>query len=281
MDYRPLDLLDGEGLAQSMEGIDGVIHCAGLAHVFHKGTRSEDFQAINELGTARVMQAAVTAGVRHLVLVSSVSVYGRHGGASDEKTHCKPDSAYARSKYQAELRAVEIAEAAGLNLTILRPATLYGEGDPGNVARLMRAIDRGRFFWVGKGNNCKSLVHRDDAARACLAALQHPLPGIGIYNVSGAPRTMREIVEGLAAALGRRPPRWSIPAGLVLAVARGAALLVGGRGRLGSLPSTMQKWLADDVYDGSKFQRTFNFTMDVDLAEGLRREVAWHRSSGK
>ena len=111
--------------------------------------------------------------------------------------------AIAMSKWQADQRAIEIAGDNGMHLTILRLATLYGEGDPGNVARLMRLIDRGRFVWVGDGLNRKSLIHREDAARACVTAACSPGGGIRIDNVSALACSVRDLVEGLAVALGR------------------------------------------------------------------------------
>ncbi|MEK7776125.1 MAG: NAD-dependent epimerase/dehydratase family protein, partial [Planctomycetota bacterium] len=114
----------------------------------------------------------------------------------DENTPCNPVGPYALSKYNAELRAIEIAREAGMALTILRLATLYGEGDPGNVGRLMRTLDRGRFLWIGDGSNRKSLLYKGDAARACMAVAERSASGINIYNVSAPACTMREIVDG-------------------------------------------------------------------------------------
>ena len=48
---------------------------------------------------------------------------------------------------------------------------------------------------------------------------------------------------------------------------------------ISALQTTLQKWLAHDVYDGSAFCRDFDFGTVVDLADGLRREVAWYRST--
>lgn len=274
IDYFQADILNPSSLVFTMDGVESVIHAAGLAHVFDKTKAAvAAFKAINEIGTANVARVAAEAGAKHLVLISSVSVYGGISSSNDEDTACWPEGPYAESKWQAEQRATEIAQATGLNLTILRLATLYGEGDPGNVARLMRTIDRGRFVWVGNGSNYKSLIHREDAARACIAALQAAQPGINIYNVSTPPCTMREVVAGLAAALGRRLPRWHIPASLALGLTR----RMHGSGWPASLSATIEKWLADDVYDARKFERTFNFQTQVSLVEGLRREVAWYR----
>lgn len=274
--YRPADLCDAAQVAPLMTGIDCVVHAAGLAHQFKASQRDQDaFRAANVDATENVVRAAAEARVAHVVLVSSVAVYG--GSAAHEDVPCQPRGPYAESKYLAEQRAIELATARGLRLTIVRPATIYGEGDPGNVARLMRTIDRGRFVWVGAGRNRKSLIYREDAARACLAVIRSSDSGVQTYNLSAPPEPMRAVVEGLATALGRRVPGWHIPARLVLTIARAAARASGGRGRLGSVPQTAQKWLADDVYPAQRFEQRFGFTSYVALGEGLRREVAWYR----
>lgn len=276
IDYRCADILNLPSLNNALRGVSCVIHAAGLAHIFDKTKAANaPFKSVNEIGTANTVQAAADNGLRHFVLISSVSVYGgsRNGGAED--SGCYPQGPYAESKYQAEQRAIEIAEASGMALTILRLATVYGEGDPGNVARLMRSIDHERFIWIGNGLNRKSLLHREDVAQACLAVIQSPASAVMVYNVSAPPCTMREVVESLAGALGKRIPSFGIPASMV----RGISGLLSGLpiSRLQTLGATTQKWLADDVYDGLKFAQAFNFQTQVNLTEGLRREVAWYR----
>ena len=215
-----------------------------------------------------------------MVLVSSVSVYGRHEQPLvDETFPCNPETPYAESKYQAEQLAAAAAQAAGMRLTVLRLATLYGEGDPGNVARLFRAVDRRRFVWIGDGSNQKSLIHRDDAARACIAAAIHPASGVRTYNVAAPPCTMRQIVETIAKALARKLPTWHVPAGMAMNLSRVASMLTLGRTRLGSLPDTLRKWLADDAYSAERFETDLLFRTQVPLAEGICREAAWCRAA--
>ena len=274
--YAAADILSIEDLQNVMVGIDSVIHAAGLAHIHdQKRVATAPFYAINEQGTYNVARAAAKAGVKHFVLVSSVSVYGNNGViGSNEESPCQPENAYADSKWRAEQKALEVAESTGMDLTILRMATLYGEGDPGNVGRLVKMVAQGRFVWIGNGSNRKSLIYRSDAARACITALATPKSSI--YNVSAAPSTMREVVTNLSIALGRSVPRWHIPASLALATAGiGSKLLPFSRFR--RLHTTVRKWVADDFYDATKFCKTFNFQPQVSLAEGLQREVAWYR----
>lgn len=276
--YHKADITDFESLTEAMAGIDFVVHAAGLAHQFKKNIKASVFNKTNTKGTENVAIAAVRAGVKHLVHISSVSVYGPHGKeVCDEDTPCHPLGAYAESKYQAEKWATEILQSSGVRLTILRLATVYGEGDPGNVARLMRMIDRGRFVWVGDGSNRKSLIHRDDVALACVRVLQHASSGINTYNVSASVNTMREIAEGLASALGRDLPRWRIPRGLARTMARSFDRISVSRKSSDKFRRTLDKWLEDDIFDASRFNAHFDFQPSVPLSEGLKREVSSYR----
>jgi nucleoside-diphosphate-sugar epimerase len=279
VDYSRANILNFSDVDGLFRDASHVIHVAGLAHIFSKSQAANaPFKEVNGTGTRNVCEAAAQAGVKHLTLISSVSVYGHHkqGVVYDELVPCNPESLYATSKYQAEKSAIEIAQRSGMNLTILRLATLYGENDPGNVARLMRSIDKRRFLWIGNGSNMKSLLYRGDAARACIAVVRKPQAGIHIYNVSDQPCKMRDVIKGLAMALGRKAPFLQIPAPLALRTGLILSKLAGARGR--DLFSTIEKWLEDDGYDGTLFQKTFGFQTEVELNEGLRREVEWYRN---
>jgi nucleoside-diphosphate-sugar epimerase len=157
-------------------------------------------------------------------------------------------------------------------------ATIYGEGDPGNVARLLSSIDRGRFLWVGDGDNRKSLIHREDAARACVRAALAGVQTSATFNVSAPPCTMREIVRTACELLGRRPPRLHIPGSLALPFARLGAAMTLGKWRI---DDTLRKWLSDDVYPAGRIREALRFEASVSLSEGLGREVAWYRNKAR
>ena len=279
MRYKQADITSTEGLMEAIKGASKVIHAAGLAHVFSSKTSvSERFHRINAVGTANVAKAAAQAGVEHFVLISSVSVYGTFtDGEYNEETPCAPAGGYAESKYAGELRAADIARQTGMPLTILRLATLYGEGDPGNIKRLIGSIDRRRFIWVGQGTNRKSLLYKGDAARACSLVALAPVHGVRIYNVSAPPCTMRQIVDTIYDVLGKRPIPGRIPASVALGLSRILSLLPAKwtRGPLG----TVGKWLAEDVYETRRFEDAFGFKALIGIEEGLRREVDWYQST--
>ena len=277
--YRKADITKPEELKPVLENISTVIHVAGLAHIFSPDVNSvEEFRQINEIGTANVASAATEAGVGHFILISSVSVYGPYTqGMYDENTPCNPVGAYALSKYNAELRAIEIARESGMALTILRLATLYGEGDPGNVGRLIHTLDCGRFLWIGDGSNRKSLLYKGDAARVCIAVAERPASGINIYNVSAPACTMREIVDGIANALGKHPFPVRVPTSLALFISRHLSRIPNRR--MAGLHQTVKKWLAEDIYDTRRFEEAYGFQTKTSLRDGLKREADWYRSN--
>ena len=265
------DLSDRTTLRKACEGVTAVVHAAGLAHVFGRAAKeSHRFNETNETGTANLVDAALDAGVSNIVLVSSVSVYGGYPGTQcDESVPCNPKGPYAISKRRAELKAIERMSNRRASLAILRFATLYGEGDRGNVAKLIRALDQGRFVWPGTGQNQKSLIYKEDAAHACIRVLDQPVSGTEVFNVSARPSTMREIVASICEALGRPVPRARIP----LSILNAAGAVSRAIGDPGSFSGRFEKFIHDDVYSGAKFDAAFNFHPAVSLSEGIRREV--------
>ena len=275
--FTSADILDPISLSKIFEGSDCVCHVAGLAHVFNKSEAlTAPFHAVNVTGTDNVVHAAVRAGVRHFILISSVSVYGPYTvGLFDENTPCHPVGSYAVSKFNSELRSIKIAREAGIPLTIMRLATLYGEDDPGNICHLVRALDKGRFIWIGNGSNRKSLLYKEDAARACLAVMAQPASGINIYNVSAPPHTMQEIVDTIAKGLGKNPLSIRIPGALALNMTNFISKL--SNQRFAGLHTMIQKWLAEDVYNTNRFEEAYGFQTKTSLEDGLKREVDWYR----
>ena len=77
--YFKADVTEPESLTEAMSEVDCVVHAAGLAHQFRKGIKPAAFMKTNVKGAENIANAAVHAGVKQFILVSSVSVYGPHG----------------------------------------------------------------------------------------------------------------------------------------------------------------------------------------------------------
>ena len=279
------DVSDPTRVDTAMRGVSIVVHLAAMLHADQDALPADsDVERVNCGGTENVVAAARRHGVERVVHFSSISVYGTtRGVAADESSPVEPANTYARTKLAAENTVLCAVRLDGQPLgTVLRLAAVYGSRVKGNYRRLVVALDRGRFIPIGPGTNRRTVIYDRDAARAALLAATHPAAAGGLYNASdGHPRQMREIIECVCQALGRRPPSFAIP----VAVARGSAAVVERAARLAGARaplrmSSVDKYLEDLAVDSGRIQAELGFVPKYDLAQGWTEAVEELRAAG-
>ena len=186
---------------QSLAGVDVVIHAAAIVHEEGQSVSERVHFERNCLATERLAREASECGVQRLVFLSTVAVYGEQwGGATlTETTPVNPVSAYARAKYEAECRLLNLAEETGLEVVIVRPPMVYGDGAPGNYSRLTSLVRRAPFLPFGGCLLRRSFVHVSnlvDFTLACVRA-KHLVNDIFLvsddYDIN-----LDELVRGVA-----------------------------------------------------------------------------------
>jgi nucleoside-diphosphate-sugar epimerase len=195
------DLAEAFDWQPLLQGIDQVIHLAGIAH-----TRGADraHDRINRQATAHLATAAAQAGVKHLVFVSSIRA--QSGPAADhaltERDDPAPTDAYGASKLAAE----EAVRGSGVPFTILRPVVLYGPGVKGNLALLARAAATRLPLPVKDFSNRRSLLGIDNFISALAFVLATPATIGETYVVAdpGIPPRLSDVFVMLRQARGRR-----------------------------------------------------------------------------
>lgn len=140
----------------ALRGAETIVHCAGYAH---RPRETSDeiarFDAVNRVGTMRVVELARRLQIRRIVYVSSIAFYDwERGTGFDEEGPVAPTTAYARSKLAGE----EACRQSGLDWRVARLATVFGDGDRANFAKLSAALDRRRFLLPGAGEARKSVL---------------------------------------------------------------------------------------------------------------------------
>ncbi len=270
---------------EKLSNIDAVVHTAGLAHQFGD-TGKEKFDSVNVLGTKNVTELAVKLKARQFILISSTAVYGikkpdkqqigqNHSLVIDEDTVCQPQTLYAESKLEAEKVCIDICKRHSLPLTILRLAPVIGEENAGNAARLVNAIDRARFVWIGKGRNLKTLIYKKDVARAVFQVLKNKKSGTEIFNLAAEPIAMKEFVGEIEKQLDKKVPKFCIPPGILRKIFLINAKILGIR-KVDKVSDTMKKWLSDDIYSAEKIKQKYNFEPQTSMAEAIKRQVRWY-----
>src|SRR5687767_1290414 len=184
----------------ALDGIDGVIHLAGLSN---DPTAEYDPKAnwqMNALATESLGQACVSREIERLVFASSCSLYdGLPPGMHDETAPIEPRGAYAESKRYAEESLLALA-ADGLNAVILRNGTVYGHSPRMRYDLVVNtfvkdALLNGRLALHGGGWMWRPLVDVRDVADALIAALEAPSELVRgeIYNVLHSNYQIREL----------------------------------------------------------------------------------------
>ena len=199
---------DDASIAQALEGVDAVVHCA--ARVARSGNRA-DFFRDNVSGTSHLLAAAAAAGVKRFVHVSSIGVYGVPPKAKSitEQTpydsHPERRGAYTWSKIEADRVVQEFARKGGLSSVILRPGILVGPGGPEFTARLCLGRLGSRVVIIGRRRARLPLCHVADAARAAALAVTARTT-CTVYNLVDEGLTQEEwLRQRMAAGWAMRP----------------------------------------------------------------------------
>jgi len=194
----------------------------------------------------------------------------------DENSPVQPDTFYAQTKLAAEQIVLNAGGADRQPLgTVLRLGAFYGSRIKGNYERLTHALARHRFIPIGSGLNRRTLVYNRDVARAAVLAVQHPNAAGRIYNLSdGGFHTLNEIIAAICAALGRKPPRLSLPVGPTRAL---VGLIEKGSHAIGLEPpitrAIIDKYTEDIAVDGSLIQKELGFIPQYDLKTGWEETI--------
>lgn len=259
-----------------VEGRDLVFHVAGAV-----GARSpEEFLRVNRDGAARVARAALHAGVRRFVLVSSQAVTGpsRPGEALGESSVPGPLTAYGRSKLAGE----EAVRETGVPLSIVRPPAVYGPGDRAFLP-LFRFAARGVVPLLGGGGQELTLVHVRDLARALLAVADGPATLGRTYHVGNAtPVTQRELAVAIGRAVGREVRCVPLPGFVVRPALCAAGLAARMRGRAPLLDADKSRELLASgwVCSSEALARDAGWRAEIPLADGLAETVRSYREAG-
>jgi nucleoside-diphosphate-sugar epimerase len=271
---------DTDALAQSMVGSDVVIH---LARAKAHGAKPTEVFEVNVRGTRAVARAAATAGVTRFVHASSSSVYGARAGLVKETSPLRPDSAYARSKAQAEKAVIEECGTRVVPV-IARISSVMGARGRSWLP-LFRAAGAGKLRLVGDGSNMHHPVDVSDVVEALMkCAFSAPAAG-GTYNVAGPePLTISGLRSAMAEAampggarkkFPRSYPR--LPLDLYYRAGSLADRMVGLRPPLFESVSFIT---ANRVLDISHSRDELGFVPLVSVETAARHTADWFRAEG-
>jgi len=192
---------DVAALAAVLAGCDAVVHCAGI----NREIGSQTYDAIHVRGTQALVEAARSAGVGHISVLSFL--------------RARPDgpTAYHRTKWAAEA----IVRDSGIPYSVLKAGVIHGRGDH-MLDHLSHALSSFPVFGlVGLGDHAVRPVAVDDVARILEAAAtgDERLRNRTVSVLGPEELSLADAVRRVADTIGRRPVYVRLPVVAHLALA--------------------------------------------------------------
>lgn len=263
-----------------------LIHTAGIIHP----RRVREFYDVNLEGTKNLLRAAVDAGVRRAVLVSSNSPCGCNPTREhrfDENSPYHPFMNYGRSKMLMEQAVKEVQEKGKIETVIIRPPWFYGPFQPPRQGLFFRMIRDGKAPIVGDGGNLRSMAYIDNLCQGLLlAGTSARANGQTYWIADRRPYSMNEIIDTIERLLEKEfhvpcaHKRMRLPslASEVAVLVDGALQSVGLYHQKFHVLGEMNKNIACTV---RKAEEELGYRPTIELEEGMRRSLAWMKESGQ
>ena len=263
------DLAQSNTIADLTKGIDTVIHAAGHAH--SQGADIEVHRLTTVEGTRHLLAEAEKHGVRRFVFISSTRAMPEPGNdCLDETEEGLPKDEYGLSRREAEDLILTTGNRTGMHVSILRPALVYGPGCKGNLASMLRWIDRGLFPPIPDTGNIRSMVDVRDLVRAILLAAEKPLANGRTFIITdGEDYSTRRIYAAMRTALGMTVPRWALLAGLLRSLGRMGDIY----GKVFSRPALFDSAVCARLLDSACYRSKFA-EAELGFRPGYRFEDA-------
>lgn len=263
-----------------MDQIDVVHH---LAAAFRElDVQDSYYEDVNVNGTKTVLEAAFKAGVKKFIYCSTCGVHGNiEDPPGDEKAPIKPADYYQRTKYEAE-PLVHSYFKKGMKTVILRPAAIYGPGDPERFQMIFRRVSKGIFPIFGNGRTLYHPLYIDNLVDAFILSMEEGKGDGQAYLIADEEYLeIEELVQKVADALGAtvstpRFPIWPlIIAGHVCEkVCRPLKITPP------IFPRRVDWYRQNRAFKIEKAKRDLGYRPKIDIDEGLRRTALWYKQEG-
>ena len=214
------ELGDRDAIRAGMEGCDAVIHAAAMYEVGIPESQHAAMYEANVVGTENVLTAAADAEVPKIVYVSTCGAFGNTHHEIVDESYEHPCEHFTSYYEQTKVEAHKVAKrmiAEGLPCTIVQPGGVYGPGDTSQLGDLMERFLSGKLPLIPFPDLGICLAHVEDTAGGIVLALDKGRPG-ETYVIAGPPTTMREAIEAVARAGGKKAPRKAMPTVLMKAM---------------------------------------------------------------
>ena len=265
----PLSLRSGD--YQLDNTADAIIHLAGKAHDTKNTSDDNEYYRANTDLTIALFDKFLQSDIKDFIFFSSVKAAADTvEGVLTEDTEPNPQTAYGKSKLQAEEYLLSKVLPAGKRLIIIRPCMIHGKGNKGNLNLLYKVVKLGIPWILASYNNQRSFISIDNLNFIIYSILHNPKVASGVYNIADdVAISTNELITIIAKAGDKKPKFIRVPKIVIQKVAN-----IGDKFNLPLNSERLQKLTESYVVSNAKIKQALHIeSLPISAKTGLANTI--------
>ena len=264
----PLSLRSGD---YQLDDADAIIHLAGKSHDTKNTSDDNEYYRVNTDLTIALFDKFLQSDIKDFIFFSSVKAAADTvEGVLTEDTEPNPQTAYGKSKLQAEEYLLSKVLPAGKRLIIIRPCMIHGKGNKGNLNLLYKVVRLGIPWILASYDNQRSFINIDNLNFIIYSILHDPKVASGVYNIADdVAISTNELISIIAKAGDKKPKLIRVPKIVIQKVAN-----LGDKFNLPLDSERLQKLTESYVVSNAKIKQALNIdSVPVSAEQGLLQTI--------
>jgi nucleoside-diphosphate-sugar epimerase len=265
----PLSIRNGD--YQLDNTADAIIHLAGKSHDTKNTSDDNEYYRVNTDLTIDLFDKFLQSDIKDFIFFSSVKAAADTvEGVLTEDTEPNPQTAYGKSKLQAEEYLLSKVLPAGKRLIIIRPCMIHGKGNKGNLNLLYKVVRLGIPWILASYDNQRSFITIDNLNFIIYSILHDPKVASGVYNIADdVAISTNELISIIAKAGDKKPKLIRVPKIVIQKVAN-----IGDKFNLPLDSERLQKLTESYVVSNAKIKQALNIdSLPVSAEQGLLQTI--------
>ena len=250
---------------------DAIIHLAGKAHDTKNTSEESVYYQINTELTKILFDKFLQSDIKDFIFFSSVKAAADTvEGVLTEDTEPNPQTAYGKSKLQAEEYLLSKVLPVGKRLIIIRPCMIHGKGNKGNLNLLYKVVRLGIPWILASYDNQRSFISIDNLNFAIHTLLHNSQVASGVYQVADdSAISTNQLITIIAKATHKKPKLVRIPKVIINKLAD-----IGDKFNLPLNSERLQKLTESYVVSNAKIKQALNIdSLPVSAEQGLLQTI--------